>query len=212
DDIIEKKSPVKVEVDEEMVDAKGKECSAYADVSIGTISPAKVEADETKEGIMWNEIFVMTEEDKDVGETCDFHEVQDVTGEKLQRYVVDDLAKSVQAMLGVVMTNTLALTITWTGNSHGATIYNRVKKNRFLDLESLIQTLLDALIATRFKKAALCDVRNATQNWLSNSPDRIDPTTGTGGKKERMERIRKRKEQMFSEDAIEHDSSNSVLE
>ncbi|ELT88497.1 hypothetical protein CAPTEDRAFT_208209 [Capitella teleta] len=28
DDIIEKKSPVKVEVDEEMVDAKGKECSA----------------------------------------------------------------------------------------------------------------------------------------------------------------------------------------
>ncbi|ELU17859.1 hypothetical protein CAPTEDRAFT_190692, partial [Capitella teleta] len=132
--------------------------------------------------------------------------------EKLQRYVVDDLAKSVQAMLGVVMTNTLALTITWTGNSHGATIYNRVKKNRFLDLESLIQTLLDALIATRFKKAALCDVRNATQNWLSNSPDRIDPTTGTGGKKERMERIRKRKEQMFSEDAIEHDSSNSVLE
>ncbi|ELU17035.1 hypothetical protein CAPTEDRAFT_190217, partial [Capitella teleta] len=133
-------------------------------------------------------------------------------GEKLQRYVVDDLAKSVQAMLGVVMTNTLALTITWTGNSHGATIYNRVKKNRFLDLESLIQTLLDALIATRFKKAALCDVRNATQNWLSNSPDRIDPTTGTGGKKERMERTRKRKEQMFSEDAIEHDSSNSVLE
>ncbi|ELU03867.1 hypothetical protein CAPTEDRAFT_209562 [Capitella teleta] len=79
-DIIEKKSPVKVEVDEEMVDAKGKECSAYADVTIGTISPAKVEADETKEGIMWNEIFVMTEEDKDVGETCDFHEVQDVTG------------------------------------------------------------------------------------------------------------------------------------
>jgi hypothetical protein len=70
----------------------------------------------------------------------------------------------------------------------------------------------DALIATRFKKAALCDVRNATQNWLSNSPDRIDPTTGTGGKKERMERTRKRKEQMFSEDAIEHDSSNSVLE
>ncbi|ELU05016.1 hypothetical protein CAPTEDRAFT_215992 [Capitella teleta] len=142
------------------------------------------------------------------------HEVSPVAraGEKLQRYVVDDLAKSVQAMLGVVMTNTLALTITWTGNSHGATIYNRVKKNRFLDLESLIQTLLDALIATRFKKAALCDVRNATQNWLSNSPDRIDPTTGTGGKKERMERTRKRKEQMFSEDAIEHDSSNSVLE
>ncbi|ELU15832.1 hypothetical protein CAPTEDRAFT_210245 [Capitella teleta] len=33
---------------------------------------------------------------------------------KLQRYVVDDLTKSVQAMLGVVMTNTLALTITWT--------------------------------------------------------------------------------------------------
>jgi hypothetical protein len=65
-----------------------------------------------------------------------------LSGEKLQRYVVDDLAKSVQAMLGVVMTNTLALTITWTGNSHGATIYNRVKKNRFLDLESLIQTLL----------------------------------------------------------------------
>jgi hypothetical protein len=48
----------------------------------------------------------------------------------------------VQATLGVVMTNTLALTITWTGNNHGATIYNRVKKNRFLDLESLIQTLL----------------------------------------------------------------------
>jgi hypothetical protein len=35
-----------------------------------------------------------------------------LSGEKLQRYVVDDLAKSVQAMLGVVMTNTLALTIT----------------------------------------------------------------------------------------------------
>jgi hypothetical protein len=65
-----------------------------------------------------------------------------LSGEKLQRYVVDDLAKSVQATLGVVMTNTLALTITWTGNSHGATIYNRAKKNRFLDLESLIQTLL----------------------------------------------------------------------
>ncbi|ELU10362.1 hypothetical protein CAPTEDRAFT_200401 [Capitella teleta] len=129
---------------------------------------------------------------------CESDEDAQRAGEKLQRYVVDDLAKSVQATLGVVMTNTLALTITWTGNSHGATIYNRVKKNH-------------ALIATRFKKAALCDVRNATQNWLSNSPDRIDPTTGTGGK-ERMERTRKRKEQMFSEDAIEHDSSNSVLE
>ncbi|ELU00762.1 hypothetical protein CAPTEDRAFT_202158 [Capitella teleta] len=61
-------------------------------------------------------------------------------------------------------------------------------------------------------KAALCDIRKATQNWLSNAPDRIDPTTGTGGKKERMERTRKRKKHMFSEDAIEHDSSNSVLE
>jgi hypothetical protein len=40
----------------------------------------------------------------------------------------------------------------------------------------------------RYKKATFEDVKSSTQKWLGGAMDRVDPTTGTGGKKRRMER------------------------
>ena len=66
---------------------------------------------------------------------------------------------------------------------------------------SIIMSLINfyfyfaAALSGRYPEISHEAIKKATQKWLNGAPDRKDPTTGYGGKTDRVKRTKARKEE-----------------